>query len=404
MMVDSHSFHLLIISLFLPYPEVTHAGGTNLFHYIEALVKRGHRVSIASYIFPEEHQKVISLKPYCEEVSLVPAISTLEWRLLKAPYLMTHPLQWVEAYSPQMHRVISEMLTRKRYDMVHFEHLWMTQYVDLVSNCPVILDEVDVDSVVFYRKFRRDQSFWKRRYYYWCWQKSVRLEVDACERFDLIFTRSEKNRRYLQCLAPGRNIRELPPWFEGLEYDYQPESQVEKNNLLFVGNMSRQANIQAVEYFCQNILPKIIEVIQDVKFYIVGDAPDIQVKRLASEHVIVTGYVQDLESYYRRCQVFIAPIQIGGGIIVKVLDALAAGRPVVCTSIANEGIEAIPDQDLLVADSADLFAERIIELLKNASLWQRIASGGRAFIECKYHWETIADRLERAYLELVPEK
>ena len=342
------------------------------------------------------------MQPFCEEIETISAISTFRERLVKIPHLLLHPLQWVEAYSPKMRRIVDEMLTRKRFDMVHFEHLWMSQYVDLVDNCPVVLDEVDVDSVVMNRKYQNEQSFWKRRYYHWCWRKVIQLEINACMRSDLIFTRSEKDRRYLQHLVPGRNIRELPPWFEGLQFNPQPESYIEKNSLLFVGNMNRKVNIQAVAYFCQHILPKIIEVVPDVMFYIVGDAPDNQVKRLAGEHVFVTGYVENIESYYGRCQVFVAPIQIGGGIIVKVLDALAARRPCVCTSIANEGIEAKPGRDLLVADSAEVFTARAIELMNNVDLWRTVASNGRAFFERKYHWETTVDQLEKAYLELIP--
>jgi glycosyltransferase involved in cell wall biosynthesis len=295
------------------------------------------------------------------------------------------------------------MLDHQVYDIVHFEHLWMSQYLDRVSNCKTVVDEVDVDSVVLFRRYRQTRKFWKRWYLFWCWLRTVQLEVKAFEQVDLVFARSDKDRKYLQCLVPGQNIQELPPWFEGVNKPSFPSDLVEEYSLLFVGNMRRSVNIEAVVYFCRHILPRVRKAVPDAKLYIVGDSPSEQVRRLANEHVIVTGYVEDLREYYARCQVFVAPLLVGGGIIVKVLDALATGRPVVCTSVANEGIEAVPGRDLYVADSPEKFAEYTVELLTDHERWQGMSKNGRAFVEHKYSWKRVIDGLEHAYASLLRE-
>ena len=392
---------ILMVSRFFPYPKVTHSGGTDLFHYIEALQARGHQIALASYIMPAEQEYLHSMRPYCSVIETVPAISPWGQRLAKAPYLLAYPQQWVEAFSRPMRQVIQNLLSQQHYDLVHFEHLWTAQYLDLVQGSATALDEVDVDSIVLFRRSRRARSWLLRRYLRWCWLRTVQLEVDACEKMDLVFTRSDKDRKYLQCLAPDRNIRVLPPWFEGVQKTVLPLDHIEPRSLLFVGNMSRGPNIEAVVYFCEGIFPRVLQAIPDAHLYVVGDDPPSRIMHLSSDHITVTGYVQDLQPYYARCQVFVAPLLIGGGIIVKILDALAAGRPVVTTSIGNEGIEAVPGRDLHVADTSELFTDRVIDLLTSTQHWREMSQHGRRFVEQKYQWSTIIDDLEDAYARLL---
>lgn len=392
---------ILIASLFFPYPEVTHAGGTNLFHYIEALNSRGHQVSLASYINEWEHPYIDVMRAYCAEIETIPAISTFGQRLDKFPYLFRYPLQWVEAYSPRMRNVLKGMLAKQKYDVIHFEHLWMGQYQSLVQGCAIVLDEVDVDSLVLFRRYRQARPFWRKIYLWWNWLRTIQLEADVCTKMDLIFTRSDKDCKYLQCLIPGRDFRILPPWFEGLDLHSLPLEQVEPHSLLFVGNMSRSPNVEAVVYFCEKIMQRILDEVPDAKLYVVGDAPQENVRQLAGDHVIVTGFVENLVEYYGRCQVFVAPLLTGGGIIVKILDALSAGRPVVCTSIGNEGIEAKPGRDICVADRPVEFANSVIRLLNDPQHWQEIATNGNGFFKSKYCWEIIVDNMEMAYLDKI---
>jgi glycosyltransferase involved in cell wall biosynthesis len=117
--------------------------------------------------------------------------------------------------------------------------------------------------------------------------------------------------------------------------------------------------------------------------------------------VVVTGYVKDIGPYYEKCAVFVAPILVGGGIIVKTLNAMSAGRPAVTTRFGNEGIEAIPEQGIRIADSPEEFAQKTVELLIGEGLWHRIAKNGREFVQRKYNWERAMQRLEKVYLSLM---
>ena len=114
----------------------------------------------------------------------------------------------------------------------------------------------------------------------------------------------------------------------------------------------------------------------------------------------MTGFVDDLDECYKKAAVFVAPILTGGGIIVKILDALAAGTPVVTTSYGNEGIGAVGGRELLVADDPQFFAEAVVKLLTDRGYAERIASNGQAFVKDNYGLASVLDKLESSYREL----
>lgn len=278
----------------------------------------------------------------------------------------------------------------------------MGQYLDLVREGRSVLDEVDVHSLVAYRQLRYVKHPIRKAHDWFEWAKCQTFELGACQRADLVLTRSEKDRRFLQSYLPGLRVEILPPWFEGLEqFAHISEKPTEEKSLLFLGLMNRIRNVEAALYFYEKVLPLIREEIPQVKFYIVGSSPTEKIQRLARDKdVVVTGYVKDIGPYYEKCAVFVAPILVGGGIIVKTLNAMSAGRPAVTTRFGNEGIEAIPEQGIRIADSPEDFAQKTVELLTGEGLWHRIAKNGREFVQRKYNWERAMQSLEKVYLGL----
>lgn len=177
----------------------------------------------------------------------------------------------------------------------------------------------------------------------------------------------------------------------------------EPNTLLFAGAMHRDVNIESVLYFHEKIWPVIRREIPDARFYIVGNKPDQRVKALAKKDkdVVVTGFVEKLEPYYLKASVFVSPLFIGGGIIAKNLQAMALSLPVVTTSIGNEGIEAVPEKDILIADDPNTFAEKVLLLLKDSQKWEEIAQNGKRFVLKNFGLESVVKKIEDSYEALL---
>jgi glycosyltransferase involved in cell wall biosynthesis len=394
---------ILFVFLNFPYPEVDHSGGTGYFNYIKSLSEK-HEVSLISFIQPFEEAHVSSMRELCADVEVVHDPHPVLYKAIRHPLLrVTCPKRCCYSYSTRYREKLEALLDRREFDIVHLQGPWMAQYMDLIKGPKIVLDEVDVHSLVAYRQYQNAKHFGERVYNLFEWAKCQSFELEACQRADLVLTRSEKDRRFIQSYLPDQSVEILPPWFEGLEqFAYISEKPIDQNSLLFLGMMGRIRNAEAALYFYEEIFPLIREKIHQVKFYIVGSSPGEKIQQLARDKdVIVTGYVKDIGYYYEKCAVFVAPILVGGGIIVKILNAMAAGRPVVTTPFGNEGIEATPDQEICVADSPEEFAEKTIELLTNDNLWHMIAKNGRDFVRGRYNWKDVVQGLETVYHSLM---
>ena len=164
---------------------------------------------------------------------------------------------------------------------------------------------------------------------------------------------------------------------------------------MFTGMMDYLPNIDGVIWFAEDILPKIQRRFPDITFYIVGNRPSPQVKRLADRKgVVVTGFVEDIRDYLAMADICIAPLRIARGIQNKVLEAMAMGKPTVCTPEALNGIPATPGVDIAVASDENTFAEQIIGLLADPDTATHLGGQARKFVENNASWEAKLSTLE----------
>jgi glycosyltransferase involved in cell wall biosynthesis len=166
--------------------------------------------------------------------------------------------------------------------------------------------------------------------------------------------------------------------------------------------MDFRPNVDAVVWFCHEVLPLIRRQVPDARFYIVGQSPHRRVLDLADDPAVtVTGYVDDVRSYIAGACVYVVPLRIGGGTRLKVLEAMAMSKPVVSTSLGCEGFQGLESgRELYLADNPEQFAQRVIELLDDAFRRERLGRAARHFVEERYDWRLIVPRLEQIYEKL----
>ncbi len=226
-----------------------------------------------------------------------------------------------------------------------------------------------------------------------------RWEPVCAERFGRCITVSDFDRDLLQSVNSHLKIEVIP---NGVDTDlYQPlTASAHSPKLLYVGNMGYRPNIDAMLYFCQEIYPKIRQELSQLEMWIVGVNPSPEIKQLAGNGVHVTGRVDDVRPLYQESSVCVVPLRAGGGTRLKILEAMALGRPVVSTSIGCEGLEVVDGEHLYVADTPDLFAQRTLLLLTDTEERQRIITQAREFVVSHYDWDSISDRLLQVYSDV----
>jgi polysaccharide biosynthesis protein PslH len=387
---------ILNITNLIPYPPVS---GAPLRSYsVLRRVARDHEVYLAAFSGSGQDGEAVSrLREFCREVVAVKQRSLKEalhpGKALSA-ILRGEPPELRLAFSDELAGAIRRLTDRIDFDVVQIEHGSMGMYLEalpprLQKRAVWLLHDIDFDKFLriaqieprITTKLRaRAHAAMMRR-----WQPGF------AGRFGLCVTMSEADRELL--LKANGNLRvEVAP--NGVDTEkYRPlPDQSQGSEILFIGNMSYQPNVDAVNYFCRDVFSGIRQAVADAKLWIVGINPGDDVRKLEGACVSVTGSVPDVVPYYQRSKVCVVPIRAGSGTRLKILEAMALGRAVVSTSIGCEGLGAVDGKHILVADDSKRFAEQVVRLLQDSELRLRIAQNAREFVAASYDWDLIAQK------------
>ena len=219
--------------------------------------------------------------------------------------------------------------------------------------------------------------------------KMTRYERATLGRFHHIVAVSEHDREQMLKMDPACEITVVPTGVDTHKFRVAPPASADPPRIVFTGSMDWEPNIDAVDYFCAQIWPRIRKEFPNAMFQIVGRNPGAKVLRLASDSVRVTGTVPSVEEYLEKASVVVVPLRIGGGTRLKIFEAMAMGKALVSTSIGAEGLDIESGRDLLLADDASAFAEAVLLLLRDVGIRRRIE---QAAVEtaAQYDWSRVA--------------
>jgi O-antigen biosynthesis protein len=216
------------------------------------------------------------------------------------------------------------------------------------------------------------------------------IENQIFQNIDVVYSLSQLELDEIKKQHSSLKSRKIPVFI----YDhFEKMSTYKKENLLFVGGFNHSPNVDAVIWFVKYILPKITDEIPDIKFYIVGSNPPNEIRKLASANIIVTGDVTDdqLKSYYNQCRLVVVPLRYGAGVKGKILEAMYHQVPIITTSVGAEGY--VNHESLLtVANEPDHFANQVVSLYKNTSVWEKISKSSLEYVK-NYFSKEVALRI-----------
>lgn len=225
----------------------------------------------------------------------------------------------------------------------------------------IVLHDVISQSIL--RFIEGEKSFFKKIALIFLYRWVCKSEKNKLKKFEQVIVLNEKDKNLLSGLGVNENVKLEYPQINEMFYKIQREI-YDKNKIMFWGAMNRFENIDAVKWFCSSIFPHVLNEIPDVKFYIVGANPPDEILRLASNNIIVTGFVNDPKIYFENCFISVVPLRYGAGIKIKVLEAMAAGMTIVTTTVGAEGV--VDDaQKLHINDDEVSIANEIIKLISS---------------------------------------
>lgn len=397
--------NILIITPTLPYPPDDGAR-IRLFNLIKRASQK-HSITLLSLIWSyDETRYVPALSKYCSLVETVVGHTRSRWGKILAlmhGLFSGEPPESRLALNREMGEKMQALLAARHFDIVQIEHTFMASYLKMIpasSSAKRIISIIDIGSRQYRRMFKIEKRFLTKIRWYANWLMMKTWEVRVLGEFDKGIAVSSLDKQFLKRIKPGLDISVIDNGID-VEHCRPLPSNIEKKNILFLGLMYYEANSDAALYFCSKILPLIKQQIAKCRFFIVGKNPSQELRGLADgESVFVTGYVDDPVTYYQNCDVTVVPLRAGGGTRLKILEAMALGRPVVSTSIGCEGLELIDGQHILVADNPEKFAKKTIQLLTDELLYHRLVYEARKLVEAKYSWDSISENLLNIYSDL----
>ena len=382
---------LLFLTSRLPYPP-DRGDRYRVFNFLRRLSAE-HEIALVSFVASESERRYASiLSEYCTTVHTVHQTFLRSTLSVARNVWRQEPMQALYYRSRAMRRKLTEIAETQRFDVVYIHLFRMAQYAHLFPGAYRIVDLTDAISYEIGQSLPYRRGF--SRLLYRIEQPRIqRFESEVAEESDEVWVISERDRRVLASLCPEANLYVVPNGIDTAALRPIP-IQPDPNRVLFVGNMGVPHNIDAVQHFADRILPLVLRQLPDVRFTVTGADP-VQSIRALGDHpsVDVTGFVDDLNAALNEAAVFVAPLRFAAGVQTKVIEAMAAGRPVVTTRVVNEGIGAVPGRDLLVAEDAPSFAEEIVALCLDPERSREIGSAGRRFVADRFRWDAVAERI-----------
>jgi glycosyltransferase involved in cell wall biosynthesis len=256
-----------------------------------------------------------------------------------------------------------------------------------------VLFQHNVESALWRRQAQYEQNVAKRALFWIEATKMDRYERATIKRFQSVIAVSEHDRALMLAMVPDAEVTVVPTGVD-LDHFRRPSMAAPFHPVvLFLGSMDWPANIDGVEFFCAEVWPRVVAAVPNARFQVVGRKPPQRIQRLASDSVEIVGGVDSVLPHLHGATVFVVPLRIGGGTRLKIYEAMAAGLPIVSTTVGAEGLDVSDGQDVLLADDPARFGDAVIELLRDEERRTSIADAALATAQ-RFDWSAIATAFE----------
>jgi glycosyltransferase involved in cell wall biosynthesis len=291
-----------------------------------------------------------------------------------------------------MVQLVNEVLASNSYDLAYIHLFRMAPYMIGHTDLYRIVDLTDVISTEVQASLPY-RSLASRLLYTIEKPRIERFEKWVAENFEETWLISPADRQNLAEKCPQANLQVIPNGVDTARFFPTGEPPI-PNSMIFVGHLGVFHNIDAAQFLATQILPRVQTHIPACTLRIVGAEPALQIKRLGEDPAVtVTGFVPDLNAELNRAALFVAPLRFAAGIQNKVLEAMAAGLPVVTSPMINQGLGAEPDGEIVLAEGSEETARQVVNLLQDENRRRKIGDAGKRFVQRTFRWDSVLERV-----------
>ena len=389
----------------MPWP-LTDGGAIGIYNITKSLSELGHSITLVTFPLDDAastSEAVTALSKYAK-VELVSKPLPPRWNvLLRTIFRGAYPIE--RRMMPEMFTLLKRIVEREPFDIVHLDHSHMGKYglwLKREFGLPVVLREHNFEAMIYERFAQTEtnpiKSFVARIH-------GKRLKSEEARfliHLDAVAAISSEDVAAMKQVAPEGNYTIIPA---GVDTNYfcPTNAQVDPDSILSLGSLGWDPNYDATRFFLDAIFPLILAKHPSVVLHIVGSSEQriLPLTERFGSSVQVHGRVADVRDYLAHSAVLVVPLRIGGGMRLKLLEAFAAGKVIVSTSIGAEGNIAQNGMHLLIRDGTEAFADGVVELLSDAELRSSIGAKARELAVSFYGWNRIAGEFVNLYDSLL---
>lgn len=390
---------ILMLVPFLPNPQTS--GGQTRWYNIIKYLSKSHEITLFSMLKDESEKRFIpELEKYCREVRVFNRPRS-PWTLknILLAELGPYPLVVIRNLSIGEREAVRAELAAEKYDLIHAEAFYVMPHIPK-TNVPIILVEQTIEYLVYKHYVDNEVPLLLKPFYLLDVIKLKFWEKHFWGKAQELVAVSEEDRLKMQKLIPGVKVDIIP---NGVDTQFYLEKKIERmlppRILYGVTNFEWLQNQEASELLIKYVWPHVKKAVPTAKIWIVGrKIPDwIRSLSESDDSIEITENIPDARDAYRRASIMVAPIKGAGGTRLKILEAMAAGLPVVSTSIGVAGLKIKNGVHALVSDSYEGLAKEAVRLLRNPALAEKIGKNGRDHVAKNFDWKSIVKLHDEIY-------
>ncbi len=399
---------ILFLSQLVPYPADAGPKVRSL-HVLEYLASAGHDITLVAFSRETDSQQAIDhLGTFCSNVYTVP-IQRSTFRNIKffiQSFVQRSPFLITRDYDQDMFDLLRTLVKETPFDAIHADQLWMAPYALAAQKCSpkklkMVLDQHNAVYLVPERMGQNSSNPIKKWVLDIEGEKLSEYEISVCAQFDHVVWVTDEDRQALRRIPNGQADLITGPT---IPICVDPDSKhaidrvEDSKRVTFLGGLHWPPNAEGMVWFYKNVWPQIIEQVPEAKLTVIGKDPPSEL--LNGDHqdsLEITGYVDDPVPYLAETAAFIVPLHSGGGMRVKIIDGWSWGLPIISTTIGAEGIKYSPDNDIIISDTPEEFAESTIALLTDNEKANNLAAEGRRTVEENFDWQKTYKAWDQIY-------
>lgn len=391
---------ILMLLPFLPIDQMS-GGQTRWYHLIKFLSKK-HKITVMSLIRGDREKELAYLpeiEKYCEKVLVFDRPkSPWTFRNLFLTLVTFNPLVVIRNFSIEERSAIKKELETNKFDVIHAETFYVMPHIPK-TNIPIILVEPTIEFSVYGHYANNEVSWFLKPIYIFDVIKLKYWEKYYWKRASKLFAVSEEDKKVMEKEMKGIEVGIIPNGVDVSYFDEKKVTQKKPQRVLYHGDYKWMQNVEAVNILIKDIWPIIKKQVKNAKLWISGRSVPEKIIELTKDDkdIEISESVKDNRDVFKSASVLVVPIMSPGGTRLKVLEAMAAGLPVVSTPVGVAGLDIISGTHALVSSDVDKLAEMAIEILQDKNLSKKISASGKEFVKQNFDWKSIVDKLNNVY-------